>query len=87
LSLANAFQMCNQTWSNNDGVPMVDYSEQALGYRKGKHCTTIDLNNFRKFVLQTRELNYDLMLEIKDKQISAIKAANALYSLGMRIVP
>ncbi len=87
LSLSNAFQMCNQTWRKNDGVPMVDYSEQALGYRKGKHCATIDLNNFRRFVLQTRELNYDLMLEIKDKQISAIKAANALYSLGMRIVP
>lgn len=85
LSLSNACQMSNQTWKKNDGVPMVDYSDQAPGYRKGKHCTTIDLDNFRRFVLQTRELNYDLMLEIKDKQISAIKAANALCSLGMRI--
>ena len=75
--------MCNQTWSKRDGVPMADYSDQALGHQKGKHCATIDLNNFKKFVLQTRELNYDLMLEIKDKQISAIKAAMALHHLGM----
>ena len=83
LSLSNAFRMCNQTWSKRDGVPMADYSDQALGHQKGKHCATIDLNNFKKFVLQTRELNYDLMLEIKDKQISAIKAAMALHHLGM----
>jgi UV DNA damage endonuclease len=87
LPRSNACQMCNQTWRKNDGVPMVDYSEQAPGYRKGKHSVTIDLDNFTMFIMETRELNYDLMLEVKDKQISAIKASNVLCGLGMSIVP
>ena len=65
-----------------DGLPMSDYSNQEFGYRKGRHCTSIDLKDFRKFVLQTRDLDYDLMLEIKDKQISATKAIHMLHELS-----
>jgi UV DNA damage endonuclease len=62
----NAFQMCCETWGKMDGLPMADYSDQEFGYRKGRHSTSIDLKDFRKFILQTRGLDYDLMLEIKD---------------------
>lgn len=82
LSVTNAFQMCCETWSKKDGLPMADYSDQEFGYRKGRHCTSIDLKDFRKFILQTRGLDYDLMLEIKDKQISATKAMDMLHELS-----
>ncbi|MGA8565165.1 MAG: hypothetical protein WB587_10480, partial [Nitrososphaeraceae archaeon] len=46
------------------------------------HCTIIDLKDFSKFILQTRDLDYDLMLEIKDKQCSATKALYMLHDLS-----
>jgi len=65
---------------------MADYSDQEVGYRKGRHCTSIDLKDFSKFILQTRDLDYDLMLEIKDKQISATKALYMLHDLSVNNV-
>ena len=80
-SVMNAFQMCCETWDKMDGLPMADYSDQEFGYRKGRHCTSINIKHFRRFILQTRGLDYDLMLEIKDKQISATKAIQTLHDL------
>jgi UV DNA damage endonuclease len=74
--------MCCETWGKKDGLPMADYRDQEFGYRKGRHCTIIDLKDFRKFILQTRGLDYDLMLEIKDKQISTTKAIHTLHDLS-----
>lgn len=82
LGVLKAFKKCCETWGKMDGLPMADYSNQEIGYRKGRHCTSIDLRDFRKFILQTRGLDYDLMLEIKDKQISAIKALNTLHDIS-----
>jgi len=82
VCVTNAFPMCCETWGKMDGLPMADYSDQEFGYRKGRHCTSIDLKDFRKFILQTRGLDYDLMLEIKDKQISATKAIHTLHDLS-----
>ena len=61
---------------------MADYSDQEFGSRKGRHCTSIDLKNFRKFILQTLGLDYDLMLEKKDKQISATKVIHTLQDIS-----
>jgi UV DNA damage endonuclease len=74
--------MCCETGGKKDGLPMADYRDQEFGYRKGRHCTSIDLKDFRKFILQTRGLDYDLMLEIKDKQISTTKAIHTLHALS-----
>ncbi len=82
LSVMNAFQMCCETWGKMDGLPMADYSDQEFGCRKGRHRTSIDIKDFRKFILQTHGLDYDLMLEIKDKQISATKAIYTLHNLS-----
>lgn len=79
-----ALQKAMSTWKNNkDGLPMVDYSSQDvetadndgdLIVRKGKHTATIDLMSFKKFLKQTEGLDFDVMLEIKDKEVSALKA-------------
>jgi UV DNA damage endonuclease len=53
----------------------VDYSSQQKGYT-GKHVETVNLEHFEAFIEKTRQFDYDLMLEIKDKEKSAIKAIN-----------
>ena len=82
VGIVKAFEMCCDTWKKMDGVPLADYSCQEFGHRRGKHSFTIDLEDFRKFILETRELCYDLMLEIKDKQISALKALELLNCIN-----
>jgi len=63
------------TWKGGDGIPMVDYSSQAAGRPTGSHTPSIDIDDFRAFIRHTRPLDFDVMLEIKDKEASALKAA------------
>jgi UV DNA damage endonuclease len=62
------------TWKGDDGIPMVDYSSQEKGKRKGTHAESLDALLFRRFLLESRPHDLDIMLEIKDKEKSAIKA-------------
>jgi UV DNA damage endonuclease len=83
-TLQNILQNAFLTWKiNKDGLPMVDYSSQDVGTindhnqmiaRRGKHTLTIDPISFEKFLRETESLDFDIMLEIKDKEKSALKA-------------
>jgi UV DNA damage endonuclease len=83
-TLQNILQNAFLTWKiNKDGLPMVDYSSQDVGTindhnqmiaRRGKHTLTIDPISFEKFLKETESLDFDIMLEIKDKEKSALKA-------------
>lgn len=67
------------TWSKADGVPMIDYSDQAPGERNGRHREHIDPDHFREFLQNIpTEINPDIMLEIKDKELSAQEALEVL---------
>lgn len=66
--------LASQTWMNHDGIPMIDYSQQEPGARVGNHAQTINKEQFKKFLESTDGLDFDIMFEIKDKEISAIKA-------------
>ncbi len=76
-SFSLAIQEVTETWSKSDGVPMVDYSSQRSGERKGKHAESIDLRRFKRFLRETTPRDFDIMLEIKDKERSALKALRA----------
>jgi UV DNA damage endonuclease len=80
-SLKSALKEAMSTWNRtSDGLPIVDYSSQGLGNekenknRKGNHAETIDTSLFKKFLNETEGLDFDIMLEIKDKEKSALKA-------------
>jgi len=70
-----AFELFTKTWNENDGLPMVDYSLQRENSLKGKHAESINLEHFRSFLEETKPFDSDIMLEIKDKEKSALKAA------------
>ena len=67
-----------KTWKKKDGILMTDYSSQKKGARKGTHTEHIEINLFKKFLNQARGLDFDIMLEIKDKEKSALKAVEML---------
>lgn len=84
-SALDYFALANQTWNEErDGVMMVDYSSQKLIGKKGQHAESIDEEDFRSFLLGTQEFDFDIMLEIKDKEVSALKALEILNDARSR---
>ena len=61
---------------------MIDWSHQEPSARIGRHASSIDLKLFKEFIYKVEEFDFDLMLEIRDKEQSAIKAANWLLEIG-----
>ena len=66
-----------KTWKTSDGNQKIHYSQQAPGKRPGAHTDTIDLKAFLTFHEQLEDKQIDIMLEVKDKNLSAIKCQNA----------
>jgi UV DNA damage endonuclease len=61
-------------WKKHDGIPMVDYSSQEHGGRRGSHAARLDPDHFRAFLDRSRPFDFDVMLEIKEKEQAAIRA-------------
>ena len=66
-----------KTWKEADGNQKIHYSQQAPSKRSGAHTDTIQLDTFLKFYNQLDDSTIDIMLEVKDKNLSAIKCQNA----------
>ncbi len=73
----DAVRKAAETWRGRDGILMCDFSVQAGGARKGSHAQSIDIRRFKRFLAETRPIDFDLMLEIKDKERSAKRAIEA----------
>lgn len=67
-----------KTWGPMDGPPKLHYSQQDKDKKTGAHSVTISLDDFLDYVEMAKPYNPDIMLEVKDKNLSAIKAINAL---------
>ncbi len=85
--LRQGLELAGRGWKESDGIPMVDYSSQQRDQRSGSHAKTLNIPIFKKFLHETRGLDFDLMLEIKDKETSALKALKILkkYQNGKEI--
>lgn len=82
VSLKKSIKEIDSTWNRiKDGPPIIDYSSQQLGERKGKHANTIDISLFEKFVFAIKKFDVDIMIEIKDKEKSALKALEVIKGL------
>jgi UV damage endonuclease UvdE len=76
----DAIRAASASWAPGDGPLIIDYSSQQPGKRLGTHIESIDLADFETFLQDSEGLDFDLMLEIKDKEHSALKALQALRS-------
>ncbi|MCI1189438.1 UV DNA damage repair endonuclease UvsE [Hymenobacter sp. DH14] len=82
--MAEALRLAAGTWHPvADGVPMMDYSSQALGERKGKHTDDLVDDLFAAFLDNLHGLDFDIMLEIKNKEASALRAVAQLRERGL----
>ncbi len=79
--LRKIFDMVEKTWKKKDGLPIIDYSSQNPNGRLGKHCNEIDLDDFTQIMSQLSGKNFDVMLEIKNKEKSATKALHVIKFL------
>ncbi len=73
-TIKQAIMMASKTWKRKDGCMMVDYSSQKPKSKKGTHIEHINILLFRKFIKETKGVKFDIMLEIKDKEKSALIA-------------
>ncbi len=61
---------------------MVDYSTQNENGEKCSHSNEIDEDDFKNFLLLSKDYDFDIMLEIKNKEKSALKAIKILKDVG-----
>lgn len=85
-TMFEAMMSANSTWNKQDGLMMVDYSTQQKGAVKGRHADTIDLEDFKDFILKSDHWDFDVMLEIKDKEQSALKARDIISELKGKVI-
>lgn len=62
-----------RTWKEEDGKQKIHYSQQDMEKRQGAHSKTIQVSEFIDFHNSLTNKDIDIMLEVKDKNISALK--------------
>jgi UV DNA damage endonuclease len=67
-----------KTWKPLDGKPKIHYSQQDFGKQDGSHSATIGIDAFLEY--HGRLPDVDVMLEVKDKNLSALKCLHCTRS-------
>lgn len=67
---------CSASWKHEDGRQKVHYSQQDYLKSTGAHSESIFVAEFLEFFAGLGENKPDIMLEVKDKNLSAIKCIN-----------
>ncbi|WP_459481689.1 UV DNA damage repair endonuclease UvsE [Clostridium saccharoperbutylacetonicum] len=69
---------CKKTWKEKDGVQKMHYSQQDILKKPGSHSNTIEIESFVEFYKRLERDDIDIMLEVKDKNLSAVKCINSI---------
>ena len=72
--------LCKLTFKVEDGRQKIHYSEQDVSKKMGAHSKTINPDKFLIWYKAINREDIDIMLEVKDKNISAIKISDCLNS-------
>jgi len=67
---------CKNTWKEKDGCQKIHYSQQDPLKKPGAHSNSVDINVFMEFYNGLDRKDIDIMLEVKDKNLSAVKCIN-----------
>ena len=73
-TVADNLRIVSMTWGSSDGIPMVDYSSQEPGKRRGNHALVLNPHHFQQFLQESQGFDLDIMLEIKEKEKAVSKA-------------
>ncbi|MGL4772071.1 MAG: UV DNA damage repair endonuclease UvsE [Clostridium sp.] len=73
------------TWKKEDGDIKVHYANQAYDKKIGSHSPYLYGNDFLNYIKETSSNDFDIMLEVKDKDISSLKALSLLKELNSSI--
>ncbi|MDZ7834337.1 MAG: UV DNA damage repair endonuclease UvsE [Alkalibacterium sp.] len=68
------------TWKEKDGRTKVHYSQQQIYGKEGSHSQSILIDEFMAFYEDVEPCDVDIMLEVKDKNLSAKKCQLATTS-------
>ncbi len=68
---------CKSTWKAKDGCQKIHYSQQDPLKKAGSHSSTIKIDKFIEFYKSLEREDIDIMLEVKDKNLSAVKCINS----------
>ncbi len=66
---------CAKTWQSEDGQQKIHYSQGDPSRKPGAHSQSIRIAAFLEFYNSLGEGKPDIMLEVKDKNISAVKCS------------
>ncbi|MDX6412687.1 MAG: damage endonuclease [Gaiellaceae bacterium] len=78
LDVRGATMLAGETWTATDGRQEVHFSTQEPGKRPGAHSSTLDVRAFAEFSEAVGDLPLDCVLEVKDKERSALVAQTIL---------
>jgi UV DNA damage endonuclease len=78
LEVRELIELVAATWTSSDGRQEVHFSTQAPGRRAGAHAEMLDLEAFARFARQVGDLPLDVVLEVKDKEQSVLRARRVL---------
>ncbi len=87
MDILEAFLEIQETWHSSHGPPIVDYSSPSREKRHGAHNVTLDEKHFISFLEKFYKFKFDLMLELKDKEKSALKALQIINQRFPNIKP
>jgi len=68
-------ELCGRSWHKDDGKQKIHYSQSANNYKNGAHSKYIKASTFLDFYSNLKNKDIDIMLEVKDKNLSAIKCS------------
>lgn len=69
---------CKKTWKGDDGIQKIHYSQQDPSKRPGSHSESILFDKFMAFYSSLEQDDIDIMLEVKDKNLSALNCISSL---------
>ncbi|MBU5483107.1 UV DNA damage repair endonuclease UvsE [Clostridium sp. MSJ-11] len=67
-----------KTWKKEDGNIKIHYSDGDESKKHGAHSQHVNTENFINYYNKVKNFPVDIMLEVKDKELSAIKCINSL---------
>lgn len=81
MSEAYWIEQCRATWKKEDGNQKIHYSEQAGDKKTGSHSASVTISKFLSFIDRINRHDIDIMLEVKDKNLSCIKCINCMAEI------